>query len=109
MPCAQRIIAFTTQSGQAGPGCNRIAELGSVKSAALELRLSTVIGRFGWKAGQPSIEQQSLHADAVTFYAGSLAVPMRRDMDSPEGQQGAGTFNSLLSRHIRKVLTLSGD
>ncbi|WP_275287818.1 di-heme oxidoredictase family protein [Halomonas elongata] len=97
-------------------------------------RGSTVLGRFGWKAGEPSIEQQSLHAFAgdmgltsnlvpgtdcmpsqscdrfpdggtpevsdkiarfVTFYAGSLAVPARRDMDDPAVHAGAETFNAL--------------
>lgn len=95
---------------------------------------STVMGRFGWKAGEPSIEQQGLHAfagdmgltsslvprtdcmesqgcesfpaggapevsdeiaDFVTFYASSLAVPMRRHMDDPAVKQGAERFNSL--------------
>ncbi|MBR9923995.1 MAG: c-type cytochrome [Gammaproteobacteria bacterium] len=95
---------------------------------------TTVMGRFGWKAGEPSIEQQSMHAfagdmgltsrlapqtdcmesqgcdafadggtpevsdeiaDFITFYASSLAVPMRRNMDDPEVIQGAETFNAL--------------
>lgn len=99
-----------------------------------ERRGDTVLGRFGWKAGEPSIEQQSLHAFAgdmgltsnlvpgtdcmpsqdcerfpdggtpevsdkiarfVTFYAGSLAVPARRDMDDPEVYAGADTFNAI--------------
>ncbi|WP_456319602.1 di-heme oxidoreductase family protein [Halomonas elongata] len=97
-------------------------------------RGETVIGRFGWKAGEPSIEQQSLEAFAgdmgltsnlvpgtdctpsqacdrypdggtpevsdkiarfVTFYAGSLAVPARRDMDDPRVRAGAETFNEI--------------
>ncbi|WP_442907958.1 di-heme oxidoredictase family protein [Halomonas sp. PA16-9] len=95
---------------------------------------STVMGRFGWKAGEPSIEQQGLHAfagdmgltsslvpqtdcmesqgcddfpnggtpevsddvaDFVTFYASSLAVPMRRNMDDSAVKQGAERFNAL--------------
>ena len=95
---------------------------------------TTVMGRFGWKAGEPSIEQQGLHAfagdmgltsslapntdctesqgcdafpnggtpevsddvaDFVTFYASSLAVPMRRNMDEPAVQRGAETFNAI--------------
>ncbi|QNI03785.1 c-type cytochrome [Halomonas sp. SH5A2] len=95
---------------------------------------NTVTGRFGWKAGEPSIEQQGLHAfagdmgltsslvpqtdctqrqgcdefpdggtpevsddvaDFVTFYASSLAVPMRRNMDDPAVKQGAEHFNAL--------------
>jgi CxxC motif-containing protein (DUF1111 family) len=95
---------------------------------------TTVMGRFGWKAGEPSIEQQGLHAfagdmgltsrlvpqtdcmesqgcdayptggtpevsddvaDFVTFYASSLAVPMRRDMGVPAVKQGAERFNAL--------------
>ncbi|MGQ7249428.1 di-heme oxidoreductase family protein [Halomonas sp. V046] len=94
----------------------------------------TVPGRFGWKAGEPSIEQQSLHAFAgdmgltssltpatdcmpaqgcedypsggapevsdkianfITFYAGSLAVPERRNMDDPGVIAGANTFAAI--------------
>ncbi|MDN3526574.1 di-heme oxidoredictase family protein [Halomonas sabkhae] len=94
----------------------------------------TVVGRFGWKAGEPSIEQQSLHAFAgdmgltsnlvpatdcmpsqecerfphggepevsdkvagfITFYAGSLAVPQRRNLDDPVVQAGARIFNDI--------------
>lgn len=95
---------------------------------------STAVGRFGWKAGEPSVEQQSMHAFAgdmglssslapatdctaaqkcdefehggepevsdkiagfITFYAESLAVPMRRNMDDPAVAQGARQFNRL--------------
>lgn len=95
---------------------------------------TTKLGRFGWKAGEPSIEQQSLNAfagdmgltstlvphndcmpsqgcddfadggtpevsdeiaDFITFYAGSLAVPQRRDLDSPAVMAGAESFDSL--------------
>ncbi len=95
---------------------------------------SIQLGRFGWKAGEVSIEQQSLGAfagdmgltsslnlktdcdpkqrcgdiphggepevsdkiaDFVTFYASSLAVPARRDMDDPQVQAGARQFNAL--------------
>ncbi|UAW99919.1 c-type cytochrome [Halopseudomonas nanhaiensis] len=92
----------------------------------------TVVGRFGWKAGEPNVLQQSMGAFAgdmgitsslvpatdctpqqgcdsfahggefevsdevasfVAFYASSLAVPMRRDMDKQEVRQGAELFN----------------
>ncbi|MGY2461271.1 di-heme oxidoreductase family protein [Vreelandella sulfidaeris] len=95
---------------------------------------TTVVGRFGWKAGEPSVEQQGLHAfagdmgltsslvphtdcmasqgcddfpnggtpevsddvaDFVTFYASSLAVPMRRNMSDPGVKRGAERFNAL--------------
>lgn len=95
---------------------------------------TTVLGRFGWKAGEPSVEQQSLNAfagdmgltsslvphtdcmpsqgcddfadggtpevsdeiaDFITFYASSLAVPQRRDLDSPAVMAGAESFESL--------------
>lgn len=95
---------------------------------------TTQMGRFGWKAGEPSIEQQGMHAfagdmgltsslvprtdcmesqgcdsfpsggepevsdeiaDFVTFYASSLAVPMRRHMDDPAVNRGAERFNAL--------------
>lgn len=94
----------------------------------------TVVGRFGWKAGQPSILQQSMDAFAgdmgltstiapstdctaeqecervpnggqpevtdkvasfIEFYASSLAVPTRRDMDDPVVKRGAQRFNDL--------------
>nr|WP_299245059.1 di-heme oxidoredictase family protein [uncultured Halomonas sp.] len=92
------------------------------------------MGRFGWKAGEVSIKQQSLGAFAgdmgltsslnlatdcdpkqrceetphggepevsdkianfITFYASSLAVPARRNMDDPAVQAGARKFNDL--------------
>jgi len=92
----------------------------------------TVPGRFGWKAAEPNVHQQSMGAFAgdmgltstikpatdctpeqncerftnggspevsdkvsnfVTFYAKSLAVPARRDLDSVSVQQGAELFN----------------
>lgn len=95
---------------------------------------STVLGRFGWKAAEPSVLQQSMSAFAgdmgltsavrphtdcmleqdcdqfanggepevtdkiagfVTFYASSLAVPARRDMDRPEVRAGAERFNAI--------------
>lgn len=94
-----------------------------------------VLGRFGWKAGQPSLKQQGAGAfngdmglttslfpnenctvsqedclkattgsrngepevsdqilDAVTFYSQNLAVPVRRDADSPEILKGKSLF-----------------
>ena len=92
----------------------------------------TVPGRFGWKAAEPNVRQQSMGAFAgdmgltssikpatdctpeqhcerfatggdpevsdkvanfVSFYARSLAVPARRDLDAPSVQQGARLFN----------------
>ena len=93
------------------------------------------LGRFGWKAGQPTLEQQSAGAfngdmglttslfpnenctqvqtdclkaptgsrngepevsdailDAVTFYSQNLAVPVRRNADSPEVLKGKALF-----------------
>lgn len=94
----------------------------------------TVVGRFGWKAAEPNIHQQSMGAFAgdmgltssiksstdctpeqkcnqlphggepevsdkvanfVTFYASSLAVPARRNLESPEVQKGAHLFNDI--------------
>jgi CxxC motif-containing protein (DUF1111 family) len=97
------------------------------------------IGRFGWKAGQPSVRQQNAHAfagdigissptapdawgdctaveaacrtaphgarpgdhevgeillDKVAFYARNLAVPMRRDVDSPDVLAGKALFHA---------------
>lgn len=93
---------------------------------------STVLGRFGWKASEPTIMQQSMGAFAgdmgltstlspvtdctpsqgcevaphggepevsdevagfIDFYASSLAVPARRDMDDPQVVAGAKLFN----------------
>lgn len=92
----------------------------------------TVPGRFGWKAAEPNVHQQSMGAFAgdmgltsslkpttdctpeqecdrfseggqpevsdkianfVTFYAKSLAVPARRNMEDPSVQSGARLFN----------------
>ncbi|ROU02130.1 thiol oxidoreductase [Marinobacter sp. R17] len=94
----------------------------------------TVMGRFGWKAGEPTLVQQAMGAFAgdmgltstlmpatdcspaqqcdrfanggepevsdkiarfIGFYAASLAVPERRDMDKPAVQQGARVFNDI--------------
>ncbi|PAV25910.1 thiol oxidoreductase [Tamilnaduibacter salinus] len=92
------------------------------------------LGRFGWKAAEPNVRQQSAGAFAgdmgltsrlhtqtdctpaqdcdrfahggqpevsekvlrfVTFYATSLAVPARRDMDRPAVERGATLFNQI--------------
>jgi CxxC motif-containing protein (DUF1111 family) len=94
--------------------------------------MQTVAGRFGWKAGEPNVHEQSMEAFAgdmgltsslqpstdctpeqqcerftsggtpevsdkvagfVTFYARSLAVPARRNMDNDSVQHGARLFN----------------
>ncbi|WP_409297907.1 di-heme oxidoredictase family protein [Pseudomonas sp. KCJK8993] len=101
-----------------------------------DARQKTVLGRFGWKAGQPSLNQQNVHAfsgdmglttslrpfddctDAQTackrapngngpdgepevsdnilrlvlFYTRNLAVPARRDVDSPQVLAGKNLF-----------------
>lgn len=94
-----------------------------------QLGRRTVIGRFGWKAGQPTVRQQSagaLHDDmGITspdlpdpcagqgsacalpatppemsatdladqvFYNRTIAVPIARDVDSPEVIAGANRF-----------------
>ncbi|WP_425292849.1 di-heme oxidoredictase family protein [Halomonas caseinilytica] len=126
---AEALIAAADPDDTDGDGIS-----GRVNRVWDERRGDTVIGRFGWKAGEPSIEQQSLHAFAgdmgltsnlvpvtdcmpsqacdrfpdggtpevsdriarfVTFYAGSLAVPARRDMDDPRVLAGAETFNEI--------------
>src|SRR5690554_658261 len=92
----------------------------------------TAPGRFGWKAAEPNVHQQSMGAfagdmgltsslkpatdctpeqqcdryatggtpeitdkiaDFVTFYAKSLAVPVRRNMEKSSVQRGAKLFN----------------
>lgn len=97
------------------------------------LKQETVPGRFGWKANQPTVRQQSegaFHGDLgitttlfpeqgctaaqqdclnapdggkpeisaeimekVTFYASTLAVPARRDMNKPDVKKGEQLFN----------------
>lgn len=96
----------------------------------------TVVGRFGWKAGQPNVNQQNVHAFAgdmgltstlkpeddctpaqvecraapngdgdngerevsdnilrlVTFYTRNLAVPARREVNSPQVLAGKNLF-----------------
>jgi CxxC motif-containing protein (DUF1111 family) len=79
------------------------------------------LGRFGWKANQPSIHQQVVHAlfadmglttsllrdgpgepelsqeelDALVFYMRLLAVPKRRNWDVPEVQRGKAVFRAI--------------
>jgi len=43
--------------------------------------------------GEPEVSNKV--ANFIAFYSSSLAVPTRRDMDSPEVQQGAKLFNEL--------------
>ena len=101
-----------------------------------DARQKTVLGRFGWKAGQPNLNQQNVHAfsgdmglttslrpfddctDAqvacrqapngngpdgepevsdnilrlVLFYTRNLAVPARRDVDTPQVLAGKNLF-----------------
>ncbi len=97
------------------------------------LNQKTVLGRFGWKANQPTVRQQSEAAfrgdlgittklfpeqgctpgqkacheapdggkpeisaeimERVTFFASTLAVPARRDLDKPQVKKGELLFN----------------
>ena len=101
-----------------------------------DVQAKTVLGRFGWKAGQPNLNQQNVHAfsgdmglttslrpfddctDAqvackqapngngpegepevsdnilrlVLFYTRNLAVPARRDVDTPQVLAGKNLF-----------------
>jgi len=101
-----------------------------------DARHTTVLGRFGWKAGQPNLNQQNVHAFSgdmglttslrpfddctetqtackqaptgngpggepevsdnilrlVLFYSRNLAVPARRDVDSPQVLAGKNLF-----------------
>jgi len=101
-----------------------------------DARQQTVLGRFGWKAGQPNLNQQNVHAFSgdmglttslrpfddctaaqtackqapngngpegepevsdnilrlVLFYTRNLAVPARRDVDSPQVLAGKNLF-----------------
>ena len=94
-----------------------------------------VLGRFGWKADVPSVEQQNARAfvadigitsslrpdqpctrlqaeclsapnggdpelddrklEQVTFYTRTLAVPARRDVESPETEEGQALFDEI--------------
>ncbi len=101
-----------------------------------DARQQTVLGRFGWKAGQPNLNQQNVHAFSgdmglttalrplddctdvqvncqqapngkgpdgepevsdnilrlVLFYTRNLAVPARRDVDTPQVLAGKNLF-----------------
>lgn len=101
-----------------------------------DARHATVLGRFGWKAGQPTLNQQNVHAFSgdmglntslrpfddctaaqvacrqapngkgpdgepevsdnilrlVLFYTRNLAVPVRRDIDTPQVLAGKNLF-----------------
>jgi len=77
------------------------------------------VGRFGWKANEPSLRQQNAHAffedmgltsavfpgedgetpevsekilSRLTFYTQVLAVPERRDLDDPDARAGERIF-----------------
>lgn len=112
-----------------------------------------MLGRFGWKAGNPSVEQQSASAfasdigisspmfpaaagdctetqtaclagphgdndarefeidqtalDLVTFYSRNLAVPARREIDSPDVLRGKQVFydTGCIACHVPKFVT----
>ncbi|MDZ7851277.1 MAG: di-heme oxidoredictase family protein [Halomonas sp.] len=126
---AERITERADPEDRDGDGIS-----GRINRVWDEERGETVMGRFGWKAGQPSVEQQNLRAfaddmgltsslfphtdcmpsqdcavlphggspevsdeiaDFVAFYASSLAVPKRRQMEDPRVVAGAETFNTL--------------
>jgi len=84
-------------------------------------REQVALGRFGWKAGQPDVDQQTaaaLHGDLgitsqlypdgsssptelsitesypLTFYTRALAVPAARNVSAPEVRRGAELFTS---------------
>lgn len=79
-----------------------------------------VVGRFGWKAGQPSVESQTVAAlhndlgltspgddpavradlrprefDDLVFYNRTIAVPISRGTDRPMVKRGARTFERI--------------
>ncbi len=110
-----------------------------------------VLGRFGWKADVPSVEQQNARAfvadigitsslrpdqpctrlqaeclsapnggdpelddrklEQVTFYTRTLAVPARRDVESPETEEGQALFGELgcASCHVDELRTGPAD
>ncbi len=109
----------------------------------------TVVGRFGWKAGQPSLEQQNAAAflndmglttslfdldicppeseaclkaptggkpevsdhilQQVTFYTENLAVPKRRNTQSPEIINGAKWFYAAGCENCHKTNLQTGS
>lgn len=91
-----------------------------------------VIGRFGWKANQPSLRQQAAGAfhgdigittslfpgdgapelgdadlDKLEFYLRTLAVPARRDVDEPPVKRGERLFSQVgcAKCHVPKLTT----
>ncbi|SNS23524.1 di-heme oxidoredictase family protein [Pseudomonas segetis] len=112
-----------------------------------DVRGKTVLGRFGWKAGQPNLNQQNAHAFAgdmglttsllqhddctaaqvdclaapnggepevsdkllgsILFYSRNLAVPVRRDVDSPQVLKGKNLFYQAQCNacHVEKFTT----
>ena len=97
---------------------------------------STAIGRFGFKAGAPTLKQQVAAAyatdmgvtnplfrgtdkkpdisnrilDATTFYTASLAVPRARRQDDPAVQRGKASFTSFgcAQCHTAELRTTGG-
>ncbi|MCK6530721.1 thiol oxidoreductase [Myxococcota bacterium] len=96
-------------------------------------RGETVLGRFGWKAGNPDLLQQAAAAyrhdmgvgspllpdeegvaevdgdtlDAAAFYTRTLAVPMRRGWDDPQVLEGERAFRDIgcASCHVETLRT----
>ena len=94
---------------------------------------AVALGRFGWKANQPSLRAQTVTAyaedmgvsssvfpeadgthevddatvDAVTFYARTLGVPARRGLDDPDVQRGEHLFATVgcASCHVPELRT----
>ncbi|MFG6178437.1 di-heme oxidoredictase family protein [Halomonas sp. THAF12] len=83
---AARIEAAADPEDTDGDGIS-----GRVNRVWDERRGETALGRFGWKAGQPSIEQQNLHAFAGDMGLTSTLVPHTDCMpeqgckDTPDG------------------------
>lgn len=123
----QTLLAFADEQDSNGDGISgRVNRVWSVAAG------SEAIGRFGWKAEQPSLRQQNAAAfagdigitssmfpqddctpsqqacreapnggapevserilDLVTFYTRNLAVPVRRQLNDPQVQQGERLF-----------------
>jgi CxxC motif-containing protein (DUF1111 family) len=110
------LVAAAARQAADGSGVS-----GRVNRVADPLSGDTVLGRFGWKAGQPSVESQTLaalHTDLgistpdsvapgatpeldadsladLVFYNQTIAVPIGRGVSAARVRRGAATFQRI--------------
>jgi CxxC motif-containing protein (DUF1111 family) len=108
--------------GAADPGdMNGDGVSGRVQQALSQIRGQTVVGRFGWKASQPTLAAQAaaaLRSDlgvddgdvtALVHYLRALAVPARRRWTEPAVRDGETLFSSIGCAACHRPTMVTGD